>query len=93
MKQAIEWSHDMSRQAFFAVLSGAAITLSAITLAQAAEMPSYKHGVATTRHVPTKTLRHSYARMPVESEAPSPVLRPAPNLFETGHPPAQPGQW
>jgi hypothetical protein len=83
----------MSKHAFFAVLSGAAITLSAITLAQAGEIPSYKHAAATMRHVSTKTLRHSYARMPVESEAPSPVLRPSPNLFETGRPPAQPGQW
>jgi hypothetical protein len=83
----------MSKHSFLTALGAAAISLFAITLAQAGEMPSHKHAAktTTTRHVSAGTWRHSYARMPAESEAPAPYLMPSPNLFETGRPPAQPG--
>jgi hypothetical protein len=80
----------MSTQ-FLSALVAAAISLSAIAQANAGEISSHRHvaRAATTAHAPAKTWRRSYARMPVESEAPR-VMSP-PNLFETGRPPAQPG--
>jgi hypothetical protein len=89
----------MSKHTFFTALGAAALSLFAISLAQAGEMSSHKHTskAAATRHISAGhasvgTWRHSYARMPVESEAPQLYLMPSsPNLFETGRPPAQPG--
>jgi len=49
----------MSKQAFFAMLGAAAITLSAVPQVQAGEMPSHNLRAATIRHVSTETWRHS----------------------------------
>lgn len=83
----------MSKHTFLTALGAAAISLFAISLAQAGEMSPRKHTAkaATTRHVSNGTWRHSYARMPVESDAPPAPVMTSPNLFETGHPPGQPG--
>lgn len=82
----------MSKHSFLTALGVAAISLFAISLAQAGEMPTHKHtSKAAARHVSAGTWRHSYARMPVESDARSAPVMISPNLFETGHPPAQPG--
>ena len=78
----------MSKHTFLTALGAAAISLFAISLAQAGEMSPRKH---TAKHVSSQTWRHSYARMPVESEAPPAPMMTSPNLFETGRPPAQPG--
>jgi len=88
----------MSKQSFLTALGGAAALLFAMSLAQAGDMPTHRHKhtakATTTRHVSARALRHSYARMPVDDEvAPAPSMSPSPNLFETGRPPAQPGQW
>jgi hypothetical protein len=83
----------MSKQSFLAAVGVAALSLSAITLAQAGEMSSHQHArAAVTRHVGT-TWRHSYAMLPREREASPTYPIVPPNLFETGYAPAQPGQW
>jgi hypothetical protein len=83
----------MSKHSILAAVGAAAIPIFAITLAQAGEMPSQRHArAAVTRHVGT-TWRHSYATMPTEREASPAYPIVPPNLFETGRPPAQPGQW
>jgi hypothetical protein len=81
----------MSTQSFLSVLVAAALSLSAIAHAEAGEMSSHRHVArpATAAHAAAKPWRRSYARMPVESDAPRFI--PSPNLFETGRPPAQPG--
>jgi len=83
----------MSKQSFLTALGGTAALLFAMSLAQAGDTSTHKHAAkaTTTRHVSAWTPRHSYARIPVDEEiAPAPSMA-SPNLFETGHPPAQPG--
>ena len=80
----------MSKQSFLTALGAGAFSLFALALAHANEAPAHKHTAKAARHVSARTVRHSYARMPAEDEiAPAPSM--SPNLFETGHPPAQPG--
>lgn len=75
---------------FLSALVAAAFSLAAIAHAEAGETSSHRHTArAATGHAPAQTWRRSYARMPVESEAPR--VMSSPNLFETGRPPAQPG--
>ena len=83
----------MSKQSFLAALGAGAFSLFALALAHANEAPAHKHATKAGRHVSAGTVGHSYARMPAEDEiAPAPSMS-SPNLFETGRPPAQPGQW
>jgi hypothetical protein len=83
----------MSKHSILAAVGAAAISIFAITLAKAGEMPSQRHArAAVTRHVET-TWRHSYALMPTERDVSPAYPIVPPNLFETGRPPAQPGQW
>ncbi|WP_407156399.1 hypothetical protein [Bradyrhizobium sp. STM 3557] len=83
----------MSKQSFFAALGAGAFSLFALALAHAGEAPTHRHAAKATKHVSAGTVRHSYARMPSQDEiAPAPSMS-SPNLFETGRPPAQPGQW
>ena len=83
----------MSKRSFFTALGAGTFSLFALVLAHANEMPAHKHTakIATTRHVSARTPQNSYARMPTGNDmAPVPSMS-SPNLFETGHPPAQPG--
>jgi hypothetical protein len=84
----------MSKRRFLTALGAGVFSLFALALAQANDAPAHKHAAkaVAAKHIPTRTLRHSYARMPADDEvAPAPSMPP--NLFETGRPPAQPGQW
>jgi hypothetical protein len=93
-EQTIEMKeHDMTKRMSLAALGAGAFSLFALALAHASEAPTHKHTTKAARHVSTRTARHSYARMPTEDEVtPSPSMSSSPNLFETGRPPAQPGQ-